>query len=118
MRALIGARMLNSADDRTAAVRRLLASLGGSLEQVYWMADMRGAFAIAELPDTTIGAATAAAMLKTGAFTNVEVHELLTEEQLTDVRHLAAAAESYLSPARPPSGETDRHGFWSRRSAR
>jgi uncharacterized protein with GYD domain len=96
------ARMLNSADDRTAAVRRLLASLGGSLEQVYWMADMRGAFAIAELPDTTIGAATAAAMLKTGAFTNVEVHELLTQEQLTDVRHLAAAAaESYLVPGEP-----------------
>ena len=90
------ARMLQTVDDRTAAARSLIESLSGSLEHVYWAADMRDAFAIAELPDSTVGAAIAAAMTKTGAFTSVEVRELLTQDQLTDVRQLAATASTFF----------------------
>jgi uncharacterized protein with GYD domain len=93
------ARMLKTVDDRTAAVRSLMDSLDGSLQQVYWVADMQSAFALAELPDSTVAAAIAAAMAKTGAFTGVEVHELLTQDQLTEVRQLAGAvAGSYTVP--------------------
>jgi hypothetical protein len=92
------ARMLKTVDDRTAAVRSLMDSLNGSLEQVYWAADMRSAFALA-VPDSTAGCGNSGSMAKTGAFTSVGVDELLAQDQLTDVRQLAgAAAEAYVVP--------------------
>ena len=44
------ARMVKSSDDRTAVMRSLVESLGGSLDQIYWTAHDGAAHAIADLP--------------------------------------------------------------------
>jgi uncharacterized protein with GYD domain len=89
------ARLVKSSDDRTAAVRSLMESLGGSLDQLYFGAHNLKARAIAELPDAMAAKAAVTAGVKTGAFTNVKVEELLTQDQLSDTLTPARSAEEF-----------------------
>lgn len=93
------ARMINSHGDRTKALRRLIEALGGSLDCVYWRAGAEGALAIVDLPDSISASALIAAATKTGAFKEVETHELLTQEQLVATLDLARdAAQAFEVP--------------------
>jgi uncharacterized protein with GYD domain len=93
------ARMITSPDDRTTAVRTMLEIVGGSLEQLYWDVESGSAYAIADLPDVLTSAAVMGAAYKTGAFRLVEVHELITSNQMQDVLLLArTASEVYHVP--------------------
>ncbi|HTX85063.1 MAG TPA: GYD domain-containing protein [Streptosporangiaceae bacterium] len=83
------ARLMRSADDRTAMARTFTEALGGSLDCIYWEVSARTSYALAELPDSATAAAAIAVLAQTGAFKNVEVHELLTQRQLGDVLALA-----------------------------
>jgi uncharacterized protein with GYD domain len=76
------ARMIQNPGDRTAAIRQLAESLGGSVECVYWMSGAYDGMVIADLPDSVSGAALSAIVGSTGTFKNLESHELLTQEQL------------------------------------
>lgn len=92
------ARMIKVADDRTAAVHALMGSVGGSLENIWWDVGSCSGWVIASLPDAVSAAAVIAATARTGAFTNVEVRELLTEDQLHDAITLAKAASHAYNP--------------------
>jgi len=81
--------MIRVADDRVEAANALMQSLGGSLESAYWEVSARAVYAIVDLPDSSAAAAVAAVLTHTGAFKNVEVHEVLTQAQFTGVLELA-----------------------------
>ncbi len=101
------ARMLKVADDRRAALSGLMEHLDGKLELVYWGVQTTYAYVIAELPDSVMAAAVAAACTKTGAFRDVEVDEVLTQEQVHDVIALAKASEGFYSPPGAAAIEQD-----------
>ena len=46
------ARMIQSPGDRTAAIRQLTDSLGGSVECIYWMFGTHDGIVIADMPDS------------------------------------------------------------------
>jgi uncharacterized protein with GYD domain len=89
------ARLVKGSDDRTAAVRSLVGSLGGSLDLLYWAAHSCAVYAIAEFPDAISAKAFVTATVKTGAFTGVEAEELLSQDQLRDTLVLTRAAEKF-----------------------
>jgi uncharacterized protein with GYD domain len=81
--------MMRIADDRAQAGKELMESVGGSLEAAYWMVNGRSAFSIADLPDAHAATAVATVLTHTGAFQNVEVNEILTQEEIAGVLKLA-----------------------------
>jgi len=92
------ARMLKIADDREAAVRELLDSVGGSLEHMWWDVTTGSAYVIAQLPDAVTAAAVMTASAKTGGFSAVKAHEMLTQEQLRDALALARSCDGAFQP--------------------
>jgi len=90
--------MLNNPDDRALAVAALMEHLQGSLESIYWEVSTGSAHVIADLPDSVSAAAVATAAVKTGAFKDVQVHEVLTQEQLRDVVTLAHGSDGVYHP--------------------
>jgi len=81
--------MMRVADDRAKAGNELMESVGGSLEAAYWMVNGRSGFAIVDLPDSHAATAVVAVLTHTGAFQNVEVNEILTQEEIAGVLELA-----------------------------
>ena len=79
------ARMIQSPGDRTAAVRQLTDSVGGSVECVYWMFGAQDGLAIFDVPDSVSAAAMSVTAGSSGAFKTMETRELLTQEQLSQV---------------------------------
>ena len=92
------ARLIQSPSDRTAAVRQLTDSVGGSFDSMYWMTGTQDGFAIIDVPDTVGAAAVTIAVDSTGAFKNVETHELLTQDQLSQALTQAKAATQAYQP--------------------
>jgi len=91
--------MLKVPEDRASAVSALMEHLGGSLESIYWEVETASAYAIADLPDSVSAAAVIAAATRTGAFRDVHVHEVLTQDQLRDMVALAQSSdEVYRAP--------------------
>ena len=92
------ARMLKVPEDRASAVAALMEHLGGSLESIYWEVETASAHIVADLPDSVSAAAVIAAATKTGAFKEVHVHEVLTQDQLRDMVALARSSEDVFRP--------------------
>jgi uncharacterized protein with GYD domain len=93
------ARMIKNPGDRTAAVRQLAASVGGSLESAYWMFGAHDGIVIADVPDSVRAAAISVAVGSTGAFKHLETHELFTQEQLGQMlSHARDATQAYQPP--------------------
>jgi uncharacterized protein with GYD domain len=91
--------MMRVADDRTQAGKELMESVGGTMEVAYWMVSARSAFCIADLPDSHAATAVAAVLTGTGAFQNVEMNEILTQDQLTSALELAnSISQGYRAP--------------------
>jgi uncharacterized protein with GYD domain len=78
--------------DRTAAVRRVVESLDGSLECLYWMLGAHDGIAIA----------LSAMITSTGAYKTVQTHELLTQEQISRTLQLASSAGQAFQPPGQP----------------
>ena len=96
------ARLMRRMDDRIATARNLAESLGGSLECIYWEIGTRSVYAILDMPDSACMAAATAVLSQTGAFKTVDSHELLTQDQLSDVLALAGdVSPSYHVPGQP-----------------
>jgi uncharacterized protein with GYD domain len=89
------ARLVKGSEDRTAQVRSLLETLGGSLDLIYWSAHDTAAHAIAELPDSVAAKAAVITAMKTGAFVSIEATELLTQEELSDSLVLTRSAQEF-----------------------
>jgi uncharacterized protein with GYD domain len=102
------ARMLKVPDDRASAVSHLMEYFHGSLEAIYWEVETASAFVLANLPDSVSAAAVITAATRTGAFTDVRVHEVLTQEQLRDVVALAQSSDKVYCP--PGWTATERGG--------
>jgi uncharacterized protein with GYD domain len=100
------ARMVKGLDDRTAAARSLIESLGGSVDQMYWTADDGAAHTIAELPDVVSARTVVNTAAKTGAFTSVKVQELLTQDQLSDTLMLTRSAQQFYEAPGKAAVET------------
>jgi uncharacterized protein with GYD domain len=92
------ARMLAVTDDRTAAVATLLEHLGGRLESMHWEVEDAAAYVIGYLPDSLSAAAAIVAATRTGAFKDVQVSQLLTQDQLREVVDLARSTEGIYHP--------------------
>ena len=91
--------MLKKPGDRTAAVRDLASSVGGSMEALYFMFGDRDGFVIVDVPDAEAAAALAVAVSSTGAFSQVETRQLVAPEDLPSVLEKAAKArETYRPP--------------------
>jgi uncharacterized protein with GYD domain len=86
------ARLVNSPEDRTAAAQKVVEALGGTLECIYWQMDSEDGLAIADFPDSVAASGVQTAILKTGAFKSVDVHELLNKQQLCERLLLARDA--------------------------
>jgi uncharacterized protein with GYD domain len=93
------ARMINNPGDRTAAVRQLTASVGGSLESAYWMFGAHDGIVIVDVPDSVRAAAVSVAVGSTGSFKHLETHEVFTQDELGQVlSHARNAAQAYQPP--------------------
>jgi uncharacterized protein with GYD domain len=92
------ARMLKVPEDRASAVAALMEYLGGSLESIYWEVETASAHVIADLPDSVSAAALITAATRTGAFKEVHVHEVLTQDQLRDMVALAQKSDQAYRP--------------------
>jgi len=88
-------------------VTELLEHFGGKLESMYWEVETASSYVIADLPDAASAAAALLVATKTGAFKEVRVHEVLTQEQLYDVVNLARSAEQVYRP--PGQAAVERH---------
>jgi len=97
------ARMISAPGDRSAAVRRVLGSLGGSLECIYWMLGSQDGIAICELPDSVSAAAVSIAVTSTGSFARNETRELLSQEQLGQALQRASTTARAFQPPGQPS---------------
>ena len=93
------ARMIQSPGDRTAAVRQLIDSLGGSVESIYWMFGPHDGLVISDAPDSISAAALSVTVGSTGSFKHLETHELLNQEQLSQVLSRSKdATQAYQAP--------------------
>ena len=101
------ARMLKVPEDRASAEGALLEHLGGSLESIYWEVETASAHVVAELPDSVSAAAVITAATKTGAFKEIHVHEVLTQDQLRDMVALAQGADHVYRPPGQAAIERD-----------
>jgi len=101
------ARMLKVQEDRASAVAALMEHLHGSLESIYWEVETASAYVVADLPDSVSAAAVIAATTKTGAFRDVRVHEVLTQDQLCDMVALAQSSDDIYCPPGQAAIEPD-----------
>jgi uncharacterized protein with GYD domain len=102
------ARLMRRMDDRVAMGRKFAESLGGSLECLYWEISTRSVYAIVDMPDSATMAAATTAITQTGAFKSVEAHELLTQDQLSEVLALAGdVARIYQVPGQADAPEIE-----------
>jgi uncharacterized protein with GYD domain len=96
------ARMIDRPEDRTTAAQNVVEALGGTLECIYWQMNSEDGLAIADFPDSIAANAVQAAIVKTGAFKSVDMHELLNKEQLRESLVLARdATQVYEVPGQP-----------------
>jgi uncharacterized protein with GYD domain len=97
------ARMIDNADDRIAETRRVLESVGGTLESVYWLPlATHDVLLISEVPDTITAAAVTFAVTSKGAEHKIETYELLTLEQLREALTVAADTRRIYRPPGQP----------------
>jgi uncharacterized protein with GYD domain len=91
-------RMTQSPGDRTAAIRQLAEKLGGSLESAYWMTGAHDGLVIADFPDSVSAAALSVAVGSSGAFKNLQTHELFGQEQLSQILSRSRDATGSYQP--------------------
>jgi uncharacterized protein with GYD domain len=96
-----GARMIQGPGDRTATIRQVADSLGGSVECVYWMFGTHDGMVIIDVPGPVSAAAMSVTAGSSGAFKTLQTHELLTQEQLSQVLSRSKdATPAYRPPGR------------------
>jgi len=93
------ARMIKSPGDRTAAVRQLADSVGGSLDSAYWMFGPYDGFVVVDVADSVRAAALSVAVGSTGAFKQLETREIFSQDQVGQMLvHAGNATKAYQPP--------------------
>jgi uncharacterized protein with GYD domain len=91
--------MIDHPSDRSAAVKALVESLGGTVESFYWMTGAHDGFVITDVPDGVSGVALSAAVDSTGAATDLESHEIFDHDQQAEIVEKAKTAlQAYTPP--------------------
>jgi uncharacterized protein with GYD domain len=94
-------RLVSKPSDRGSAIQAALASLGGSVETVYYMTGEYDGIVIVDVPDATDAAAISIAVTSTGAFSHVEIRNLIAPADMPAVLEKAGRArEAYAPPGR------------------
>jgi uncharacterized protein with GYD domain len=88
--------MMGHPSDRAAVVAKLCEDAGGRMEAYYLMFGGWDGFVIAEVPDSSAAAAMSLAVSSSGAFAQVETHELVEAADVQDI--LARSAALTYSP--------------------
>ena len=82
-------RFIVKPSDRSAVVREVAESAGGSLESYYWMFGQYDGAAVFNLPDSHSMAAVSLAITSSGALSRFETHELIESSDLTAIAERA-----------------------------
>ena len=91
--------MVKKPGDRTAAVRDLASSVGGSLESFYFMLGDRDGMVVIDVPDASSAAALSLAVSSSGAFSHMETRQLIAPDDMPSTLEMAARArEAYRLP--------------------
>ena len=93
------ASMMENPTDRSAEASAVAATVGGTVESYYWMFGDFDGFVVLDVPDSVSAAAISMAAASSGAFVNMETHELFTsEDQAALVERARMAANTYSPP--------------------
>lgn len=76
--------MMGNPVDRAAAATEIVEAAGGKMESYYIMFGAWDGFCVAELPDSNAAAAVSLKVSSSGAFSQLETHELKTAEEFAD----------------------------------
>ena len=88
--------------DRTAAMRQIADSMGGTLESVNWMFGPYDGIEVLDVPDSITAAALSVTLISSGAFRHVETHELLNEQQMSQaIQKGNRSRQAYRPPGEP-----------------
>ena len=89
----------NPTASRADAVKKMVEAAGGKMIAMYGMpAEGPGVLAIVDVPDPAAAVAMSAVTIAAGALHNVKVLRLLTMEEVTHVREIAAKASAAYAP--------------------
>jgi uncharacterized protein with GYD domain len=94
--------MVENPRDRASQARAIVEAANGTMEAVYWMFGPHDGICLFDAPSPINAGAISVAVGSTGTFKHLETHELLTQDQLTEL--LATARECrrrYQPPGRP-----------------
>jgi uncharacterized protein with GYD domain len=92
------AAMIDNPADRELAVQRVLESVGGRLESLYWMFGAHDGICIVEAPDSLTMAGISAAVSSTGAIRS-ETYELFATADIRKILQTARRArENFTRP--------------------
>jgi len=99
-------KMMDNPGDRTAAVTKVLAGLGGKLESFYWSFGDDDFLGIIEVPDDTAAAAFSVAVGSTGSLRNLRSIKLISLDEGRKMLDKAKAAKAAYAPpgAKTPAG--------------
>jgi uncharacterized protein with GYD domain len=98
----LNAIMENPTTNRHEAMKKLVEAAGGKLISMYSMgADGPGAMVIFDVPDPSAAAAISGIVVASGVAHNAKLTRLMTQEEVTHVRHTAAKLrEAYKPPGK------------------
>ena len=95
-------RMVERPRDRAAQASAVVEAAGGTMEAIYWMFGPHDGICIFDAPNSVSAGAVSVAVGSTGSFKALETHELLNQDQLTD---LLGAARECRSRYQPPGSQ-------------
>ena len=100
------AKLVQNPEDRTGPVTKLIESIGGKLDTIFWTMGDDDYLVIFDAPDDISAAAGSVAVAGSGALRHVKTTKLLTADQLTQVLQKAKTAAGAYSPpgSRQPAG--------------
>ena len=91
--------MVEKPRDRAAQARAVVEAADGTMEAIYWMFGPHDGLCIFDAPNSLNAGAVSVAVGSTGSFKHLETHELLSQDQLSD---LLASARECRQRYRPP----------------
>ena len=92
--------MIENPADREIAVRRVLESVGGSLESFYWMRGTYDGMAVVDAPDSITMAGIETAIKSTGSIRS-ETHDLFSTDDIHHILDTAKQARAnFTAPGR------------------
>jgi uncharacterized protein with GYD domain len=92
------ARVVDNPADRRGPVSQLAEAAGSHLESYYWMFGQYDGLVILDCPDSATAAAFALAATSSGAFKEVETHELIAADDLVGILQKAKTLRPVYQP--------------------